>query len=222
MADSARERERLQARQAAIEHDLRARLASGAWIAAWSRAPAGAAHAAAHHLRGPGAARAALRAGRPGPPVARGARRRPRAAAIADRRGRHRQRRLRCLQLGARADRRRHHLRRGGGVGLAALGLHGAIDPGARPRDPRAAPHGMLGRPVLAKPADQEFHLVGRGPGQEAGRAVDPADQPGPLRLQRQGRRPGQCPVGRRTVAPPRHPVRQPVPESGSGLSSKP
>lgn len=38
MADSARERERLQARQAAIEHDLRARLASIGWIAAWSRA----------------------------------------------------------------------------------------------------------------------------------------------------------------------------------------
>ncbi|WP_222706904.1 patatin-like phospholipase family protein [Massilia arenae] len=38
MADTPPERERLQARQAAIEHDLRARLASGGWIAAWSKA----------------------------------------------------------------------------------------------------------------------------------------------------------------------------------------
>ncbi|MDY0975659.1 patatin-like phospholipase family protein [Massilia sp. CFBP9012] len=38
MADAPPERERLQARQAAIEHDLRARLASGGWIAAWSEA----------------------------------------------------------------------------------------------------------------------------------------------------------------------------------------
>ena len=38
MADTPPERERLLARQAAIEHDLRARLASGGWIAAWSKA----------------------------------------------------------------------------------------------------------------------------------------------------------------------------------------
>lgn len=38
MADTPAERERLRARQGAIEHDLRARLASGGWIAAWVRA----------------------------------------------------------------------------------------------------------------------------------------------------------------------------------------
>ncbi|MGF6275968.1 putative acylesterase/phospholipase RssA [Massilia sp. UYP11] len=40
MAAAPRERARLQARQAALEVDLRARLASGDWIAAWSRAHA--------------------------------------------------------------------------------------------------------------------------------------------------------------------------------------